>query len=47
VGLAAIVALPSILGLLQVESEFTKLGREGFDLAGFDLGWLRIAPQLQ
>lgn len=41
VGVAAI-AVPSVLGLLQVGSEFTKSGREGFDRF---LGVIRIPQQ--
>jgi tetratricopeptide (TPR) repeat protein len=44
VGLAGVaaVALPSVLGLLQVGTEFTKAGKEGFDRF---LGMVRIPQQ--
>ncbi|NJN48696.1 MAG: hypothetical protein HC805_01430 [Alkalinema sp. RL_2_19] len=44
VGLAGVaaVALPSILGLLQIGTEFTKTGKEGFDQF---LGMVRIPQQ--
>ena len=41
VGVAA-VAVPSVLGLLQVGSEFTKVGKEGFDRF---LGVIRVPQQ--
>lgn len=38
----ATIAVPSVLGLLQVGSEFTKSGKEGFDRF---LGVIRVPPQ--
>ena len=44
VGLAGVaaIAVPSVLGLLQVGSEFTKSGKEGFDRF---LGMIRVPSQ--